>query len=162
MSLVGRFLARARATRGHFTSLGGETHDVRTYGRWLDAALAQLSQALLWTTPLATVGLSRDEVAAPHQLARLRTARLALQELSEAARQHQPPASPTCAIQSSIHQQYLDVLKRSVAALEYLDQGLAAADEGSVRVASLELREIARSAADLHARVIEGMLPFLL
>jgi hypothetical protein len=162
MSLVGRLLARARATRGYFTSRGRHTADVRLYARWLDSALTQLSQALLWTTPLATVGLSRDEVAAPHQLARLRTVRLALQELCEASRDHPPPTAPTCATEGSVHKQYLDILKRSVAALDYLDQGLSSADEGMIRVASLELRDVATSAADLHARVIEQTLPFLL
>jgi hypothetical protein len=134
---------------------------MRTYGRWLNDALAQLAQALLWATPLAQPERSCDQGSTPNLQERLRETRRCLQDLLEAAQQHQPPARLDSTVYASAHTDYVDVVQRCVVALDCLDQGLATADEGVVRVASLELRELASAAADQHGRVIEWMLPFL-
>src|ERR1700732_4136814 len=101
----------------------------RRYGRWLDGALTQLAEALLWPTPLAMTGLPPAEEAIPHQQARLSETRCSLEVLLEEARQRRPPAGMEPGIGVLAHQEYIDVVARCIAGLDVLAQGLATGDE---------------------------------
>lgn len=140
---------------------GRDSDAVRRYGRWLNDALAQLAEALLQATPLSQAGASGDAGATPHLQERVRNTRRHLQTLLDEAHAHQPPARMDSTVHASTHTEYVDLVNRCLVALECLDRGLTTAHEDTVRVASAELRELATTAADLHGRVIEWVLPFL-
>ena len=155
---LGRFLAR----RSSGSAWGG-ADALRSYGRWLNEALAQLAEALLWATPLATSGLSCGDRPNSNQQARVRDTRRHLEGLLDGARQHLPPAGMDPSLEEVVtHQEFVMVAERCLAALDALAQGLATADEGTVRVASAQLCELATAASDLHGRVIAWTLPLLL
>jgi hypothetical protein len=161
MWLLDRIGALGSATHGSFSSCRQDANTMRAYARWLNAALSRVAEALLCATPVAT-NETCHTAAPPHrQLARVRSTCTTLRELLQTAQQYNPPSldSPE---NTWAHKQYIDLLERSLVALECLHQGLETADEGTVRVASSELREIATLAADLHGHLIEWALPFLI
>jgi hypothetical protein len=155
-------LGRLRARRVAAVARARDQDAVRAYGRWLNEALGQLAEALLWTTPLATSGTSCDVGTMAELPARLDEAQRRLQTLLNAACLHEPPRALDGSSYAAAHAELIAVAQQSLVALGCLARGFAKADNVTIRGASAELTDLVGVAADLHGRTIEWALPFLL